>query len=82
MSSSQIPPPPERAGSKILRADLPPAIRTLTVPIGGPVDLFARLEAAVAAADYRSATTVRRELYRCGWSIVPPRTPSWQRGRP
>lgn len=33
------------------------------------------------ATDYRLATTVRREMYRRGWSIIPPRSPSWQRGR-
>jgi hypothetical protein len=54
-----------------------PATRTIVVAIDGPVDRFARLEAAVAAADYPLASRIRRELYRRGWSIVAPRTPSW-----
>lgn len=60
----------------------PPPTVTLTVVTDGPVHHFARLEAAVTGRDYRTATTLRRQLYRAGWSIVPPRSPFWQRGRP
>ncbi len=59
----------------------PPSIVTLVVPADGAVAAFARLEAAVAACDYRAASTIRRELYRRGWSIIPPRSPSWPGGR-
>jgi hypothetical protein len=54
----------------------PPPSVTLVVPAEGAVATFARLADAVAARDYRTATAVRRQLYRSGWSIIPPGTAS------
>jgi hypothetical protein len=54
----------------------PPSLR-LHVPADGPVAAFAALVDAIAIRDYRTATAIRRRLYKAGWSIVPPKTVSW-----
>jgi hypothetical protein len=57
-------------------------VETITVPADGAVAAFAALVDAVDTRDYRAATAIRRRLYRLGWSIIPPRTPSWPGRRP
>jgi hypothetical protein len=55
----------------------PTAVRTIVVPIDGPVDRFAHLVDALDDRDYRRATAVRRGLFKLGWNIIAPRTVSW-----
>jgi len=48
---------------------------------GDVVELFHHLVAAVGAMDFQAATRYRRELYRAGWSILPPKSQAWRGGR-
>lgn len=67
MLSSHNSPPPERAGSKKLRADVGPLERDAT----GPVSAFAALVRCTGERDYRGATAARKALRRFGWAVAP-----------
>jgi hypothetical protein len=71
MPSSQNPPPPERAGSKKIRADVgdPDVLPFRPPPI--PVATFARLHNARVEGDFALARRLLGEMRAYGYSIVP-----------
>ncbi len=71
MTSYSNSPPPERAGSKKLRADVDHDILPLEPDAPGPVSAFAALVRCTGERDFRGATRARKQLRALGWSCAP-----------